>query len=468
MAMKRSILGSGYLSPGSAIVMLIAAVSTVVVLVWPIEKRQGLEFWTFSKTHSQMYAEQLKTWNAQADAEGAHPRVNLFVIDMTALVRRTLSSFWADTPVADMIEVEGNTIGRYVAGPLEDVGFVDLTDLLQEEGIYDLVNPPSFSLWTSRGRVFGLPHDVHPVMLCYRADIVEEAGIDVSEIETWDDFARVLAPLIKDLDGDGRPDRYLLNTWYTNTEWIEPLMLQAGGGTFDESGELIVASKANALVISTIIHWCFGEGRIAIDAPEFSPAANHLKIEGRVVASLMPDWLASTWKNDMPQLSGKLKLMPLPAWEPGGRRTSVYGGTMIAIPKSTKNFDEAWAFVKHLYLSEELAEELYRTTNIITPVRRYWDSDYFNEPDPYFQGQAPGAMYIALAPDVPPRTSSPFRPLAMTRIGEAINDLRKYAQANDIYEVDGLMPEALRLLEEAERRVRAEMSRNVFLTEVTP
>ncbi|MEZ6190596.1 MAG: extracellular solute-binding protein [Phycisphaerales bacterium] len=247
MRKSLSFLSSSYLSPGSAVVLLIAVISSVVFVAWPIQKQPGLEFWTFSKNHAKMYAQQIEIWNKQADAVGGQPRVNLFVIQMTALVRRTLSAFWSDTPVADIIEVEGNTIGRFVAGPIEDVGFVDLTDRLHEEGIYDQINPPSFSPWTSRGRVFGLPHDVHPVLLCYRADIVEEAGIDVNEIETWDDFARVLAPLIKDLDGDGRPDRYLLNIWYSSTEWIEPLMLQAGGGTFDESEELIVSSEANGV-----------------------------------------------------------------------------------------------------------------------------------------------------------------------------------------------------------------------------
>ncbi|MEZ6190595.1 MAG: hypothetical protein R3C45_04810 [Phycisphaerales bacterium] len=221
-------------------------------------------------------------------------------------------------------------------------------------------------------------------------------------------------------------------------------------------------------MISTVVQWCFGEGRIAIDAPEFSPTGNHLKIEGRVIASLMPDWLGATWKRDMPQLAGKLKLMPLPAWEPGGLRTSVHGGTMIAIPKSSPNFDEAWAFVKHLYLSDELAEQLYKQNCIITPVRRLWDSDFFKEPDPYFHGQARGSLYIEQAPYVPTRTSSPFRTLAMSRIGEAVNDLRQYAQARGEYGVDALLPEARRLLREAEDRIRVEMSRNVFLSGATP
>ena len=93
---------------------------------------------------------------------------------------------------------------------IEDVGFVDLTERLESEGLLETINRPSFAPWTSRGRIYGIPHDVHPMLLCYRADIIEGAGIDMSKIETWEDFARELRPLMHDLDGDGRPDRFLL------------------------------------------------------------------------------------------------------------------------------------------------------------------------------------------------------------------------------------------------------------------
>jgi len=42
------------------------------------------------------------------------------------------------------------------------------------------------------------------------------------------------------------------------------------------------------------------------------------RLAGVVVATLLADWAAGGWKLNMPGLEGKVKLMPIPAWEPGG------------------------------------------------------------------------------------------------------------------------------------------------------
>ena len=448
-------------------VLLIAVVSSLAVGFTDDPETEGLEMWTFSRNHGQLYQRLAEDYNRQARAQ-QRPPVNFFVIDGAALSRRTLSGFWSGTPLADLIEVERAVMPQFVSGPLEDIGFTDLTDLVRREGLDQTINPPSFSPWTSRGRIFGLPHDVHPVLLCYRADLVEQAGIDVSQIETWDDFVRVLSPMIQDLDGDGRADRYLLNLWPTALPAIETLLLQAGGGTFDAQDRPIIDSDANAKVIAHVVDWCLGADRIAIDAPEFSPAGNQLRLEGKVLATIMPDWLAGVWQKDLPQLGGKLKLMPLPAWEPGGRRTSVWGGTMIGIPKAAEDFDAAWDVAKYLYLSRELAEETYRSNNIISPIKSFWDADFYHQPQAYFSGQASGTAYLEQAPHVPFRSSHPFGIQALNRIAEALSTLENQARQGQFGPVDELtaramLPRAKQLLTEAQQRVVREMSRNVFV-----
>lgn len=464
--------GSGWrpldtLSLGGWIILAIAVVSTVAVMVWPIHRESGLELWTFAKPHGELYDRLSEDYNRQAEAKGELP-YHVSVIDGGALTRRTLSGFWSGTPLADLIEIDRNVIGRFMSGPVEDVGFLDLTDRIEAEGLMEQINAPSFGPWTSRQRIFALPHDVHPVLLCYRSDLVEQAGIDVSRIETWDDFARVMKPLIADLDGDGNNDRYLLNLWYSSGIELEALMLQAGGGTFDADDQSLIASDANAMVLAQMVAWMVGPNRIAIDAPQWSASGNQMRLEGRVIAQIMPDWLSGTWAMDMPGLGGKLKLMPLPAWKPGGLRTSVYGGTGLGIPKTSPDIEAAWDVAKHLYLAPDLAEELYRTGRIISPVRRFWDEPFYQEPDPYFSGQRHGQLYIEQAPHVPFRSSSPYHPTAMGRISEALTTLYNQTRDGEIVPINdidaaALRPRAAELLKVAEQRVLQEISRNVFL-----
>jgi arabinosaccharide transport system substrate-binding protein len=273
-----------------------------------------------------------------------------------------------------------------------------------------------------------------------------------------------MRPLIKDLDGDGTIDRYLLNAWYASKSWIDPLTIQAGGGTFDGNNELIINCEANAKVLAQMVSWCLdGPTRIAIDTRHGTQSGNELWLEGRVIATIMPDWMAGIFKTDMPGLGGKVKLMPLPASERGGRRTSVWGGTMVGIPKSSAHFEQAWRFAKELYLSKYLAKRLFQTNNIITPVREYWDADFYKEPDPYFTGQASGLLYLEQAPHVPLRNSSPFHNRGTARLSEATVQLHDYAARQGLYKQEDLLPKARELLAEAERVMQLEISRNVFI-----
>ena len=457
--------GEAYLSVGSTLIVLVAIVSTGVVSLWPVPHQKGIELWTFATEHLGVYGPTIRQWNQWVHDHpdsGLLP-VHMRIISMNALSRRTLASFWSNAPVADLIEVERSQIGNYVRGPIKDVGFIDLTGRLHHDGLYEAINQPSFSPWTSRGHIFGIPHDVHPVMLWYRADLVRKAGIDISRIKTWDQFVRQMKPLVKDLDGDGIPDRYILNIWPNDTAEINVLLLQAGGGTFSPDGKLIIECKANARVLANIVSWCDGPNRIAIDAPEFSAAGNQLRIQGRVIAGLMPDWLAGYYEQHLPQLAGKVKLMPLPAWDTGGRRTSVRGGSMLGITRQTKHLKTAWAFAQKLYTSPDTAKRLFQTADIVSPIRKLWSKSFYDQPKPYFSNQPIGRMYIKLAPYVPLRTSSPFRTLALARITDACLALARYAQNHHIYKPDALIPQARILLAQQQKRVEQEIHHDLFL-----
>ena len=74
-------------------------------------------------------------------------------------------------------------------------------------------------------------------------------------------------------------------------------------------------------------------------------------------------------------------------------------------------------------------------------------------------------MYIDLAPSVPRRTSSPFNQIAKERVRDALSRLRQHAEAEGLYSVEALLPEARRQLKSAHEDIQGRVDRNVFLKE---
>lgn len=449
---------AGY-SLGIAVIATLAVLSSAAVLLWPRPKRQGIEFWTFTQTHEIAYRPLVDAWNR----DNPDTAVHMLLLSGQALERRMLSAFRSDTPVADIMEVERTQVVQAFAGPLKDVGFVDLTDRLRAEGLDEAINGPSFSPWTSRGRIFGIPHDVHPVALAYRADIVEAAGIDVSRIHTWDDFERDFAPLMAERGPDGRPVRYLLNFWETNGDYIQMMFLQAGGAIFDDDEQPTLNTARNARILARLCTWVAGPSRIAVDAPEFNDGGNALRRQGIVLCNFMPDWLTGGYRKDLPSLSGKLKLMPLPAWEKGGSRTSVWGGTMLGIPKSSARFEDAFAFGLYLYSSPQLWDDFHRRTGIIPPIKTLWNRPVFSEPVEYFGGQQIARLYIELAPEVPRRPSTPFNVDGRNLASEALIALKRWAEQTGTFDRPALERQAAVILADKQAELVRRMNRNAFL-----
>jgi arabinosaccharide transport system substrate-binding protein len=109
-----------------------------------------------------------------------------------------------------------------------------------------------------------------------------------------------------------------------------------------------------------------------------------------------------------------------------------------------------------------VAESLYRSTYIISPVKAHWRLPFYHEPDPFFSGQPVGGLYIAEAPNVPPRVASPYMTFAIERMMAVLVALKAHAVAQNQFDADALLPEARRLLAEAQRDLAARIGRNVL------
>jgi arabinosaccharide transport system substrate-binding protein len=384
--------------------------------------------------------------------------VALQLVNARALTTRLQNAMLAGTEVPDLAELPADAMRYFGRGPLEDIGFVDLTDRLQAEGYRERLVEARLSLWSTRERVFALPHDVHPIMLAYRADLVEQLGIDAESLKTWDDFVAVGRRVTADLDGDGALDRFMIDLPSGGAHGLAIVMLQRGIGLFDEQANVTFNQPAMVDTLIWYLHQNYGKDRIAYDCG-WGQALAKAMADGLVLFYLAPDWRTKLIEMEAPKVHGKMKLMPLPAWHTGGRRTSVWGGSGLAITKRGKDPDLAWELAKELYFNRSELGQRFADTNIIPALKDAWDLPEFRQPNEFFSGQPVGALYAELASEVPPLWMNPYTIIAENKLSEVfLRSVEHYKQNGD----EGLSDFVARELSAAEDYVHRYMARNAF------
>ncbi|MCS7311049.1 MAG: extracellular solute-binding protein, partial [Armatimonadetes bacterium] len=228
----------------SAGVMAGLAVASGVYLAARRGQKQtaDLRLWTFAKPHADAYLKMLP------DFLRRHPgkTVDIQTVAGEAVTSRLQAAFWSNLDVPDLVEVEISWAGSFFRGRLESIGFRDLTERIHKTGLWNRIVQARFAPYTTRGRIFGIPHDVHPVMLAYRRDLVEQLGIDVDAIRTWDEFVeigrRVTVP--------GK--RFTMELPPAGVSSFEVMLFQRDGGYFDPQGN---CTLDNEIAIETMKYY---------------------------------------------------------------------------------------------------------------------------------------------------------------------------------------------------------------------
>ena len=419
----------------------------------PEKRRADLVVAVFAPSHQDAYERALPAF------EKAHGvDVQLELTDWHALESRLQNAVLSGTEVPDLVELIEGSLGFFTRGPAEDAGFVDLTDLIKEDGLDQDLVQSRLSLWSSRGRVYALPHDVHPVMLAYRRDLVEQRGIDVNKLDTWDAFVNMGRDLTRERDARGEPKSYAIDLPATGGVGLAALLLQRGVQMFDPQGNVAFDEERTVQTMHWYAVQTRGKDRIAFDCGWGQPLMKAMT-DGLSLFYLTPDWRTRTFQLEVPNLSGKLAVMPLPAWERGGRRTSVWGGTALAISKDTKNLKLAWELAKHLYSDKATLGARFRSTNILPAFKSTWSVPEIGMPIPYFSGQAIGREYAALAAQTPAVYSSPVHRLALSKIDDAYAHAVQHFDAHGEAGLDEVIRRELHASAEAVTRAAARVAR---------
>ncbi len=431
------------------LILIITLLAGVYLLFNPVKKSQAtLRLWTSASNHSVPYKKAVPSF----EAKNTGVKLDVQLVHANAVSSRLRAAFWADLDVPDLVEVEITLAGSFFRGPPEDVGFIDLMPILKKTGYYDRIVKTRYAPYTNKGKIYGLPHDVHPVVLAYRRDLFEELGIDVEQIKTWDDFVRIGREIT--IPGE----RYLMELSDSGVAAYEMFLFQRDGGYFDAEGQLVMDSDVALKTLLFYIPLVAGPDRIGSDLGSgrvFTQAVE----QGYFLSYVCPDWRSKVTETDIPRMAGKMALMPLPAVVQGGRRTSTWGGTMLGITKACPDPEMAWKVAEHMYFNKAELAERFRATNILPPLKDAWEHPAFDEERPYWSGQKLGRIYADLADDVPPQYGSPLIETAKSKMAGVISSCAVYYRENGD---DGFEAFAHERLSAAAEEVRRYIRRNPY------
>lgn len=409
------------------LVMLILSVLCAVGLSLrhTTHARPDLLLWVFDDHHLKTYAgdgnpstvpsliEQFKRDTSQT--------VGVELVSSRAEDIRLTSMFMSDSKdVPDLVEIEIGSVAKYFRPPVNDVGFLPLNDLLKQSGMMDKIVAARFAPWSKNGVIFGVPHDVHPIVLVYRQDLFQQAGIDLPSMKTWPDFRDACVAFQNYWRAHGVAHRHAIELQASSADHLIPMLLQRHLNPIDSDGRLYLTDEKFIETVAFYIECVAGPKEIAAQAAAGTGGLVKDLIDGNICVVMTPDWKVDQIKP--PELAGKMRMISMPIFETGDSRTATWGGTMIGIPRKSKHPKEAWKLIELLYFSKQGIEARRKYSSILPPVMTLWSDPAYEQPDPYFGGQKVDRLFIELARELPQRYVTPATTLASGYLSKVIVD----------------------------------------------
>ncbi|GAB4530882.1 MAG: hypothetical protein OHK0046_51640 [Anaerolineae bacterium] len=301
----------------------------------------------------------------------------------------------------DLCPMEQKDVSRFVYGG----GLLDITDWVEP-----YVDQISAGTWESvtgpDDRIYGLPTDVGPVVIYYRRDVFELAGLpsdpeSVSDmIPTWEDYLEV-CQTIKENTG-----LYCFHNSKANNDarHYEMMLWSQGLGYYDNEGELTVASPANVATLELMGQ--FWDEDLVTDFSSWTDEwyAGFSSFDEPVASIVIAGWMElflPTWI--APDTAGLWGVARMPGGnaEMGGARAALDGGSVLFIPAHSDQPEAARALMEYAVLNYDNAL-LWRTEFGLFPgLTEIYSDPALEEPDPFFAGQVTNPLYLDVYSQVP-------------------------------------------------------------------
>jgi arabinosaccharide transport system substrate-binding protein len=371
--------------------------------------KRKVTIWSFAPNNVEEYqkrkADIEKKFNVELDIQ---------VVAQNAFVQKLQAVMMDGKGAPDIIEwmIENN---RILNADPKKCFVMPLDQYVAKSSVFPKVVPGRVAWVKYGGHTYGLPHDVHPVVLIYNDTIWKSVGVDMEKIKTWDEFFEASKKLTAE-KRDGKPLHYALptgNDGLNNTMFM--IWQQTGSQILDAKGNPTFTSPQFKAYVDKWLSWQKTGAFTSWDWGNF-PA---LLASGTLCSYTSPDWwvpqvnLASTGSSEgaVSALSNKaekraevkyqFRVRSLPAYKAGGSTTASWGGSFMAIPKGTKNADLIYKIMEYVQYDDSSLKVRWESTTMLPPMASVWNDPMFKRPDARFGGQKLGELMVSSAKVMP-------------------------------------------------------------------
>ncbi len=302
----------------------------------------------------------------------------------------------------DVVLIESSHLSEIVALG----GLLDLTEKVQP--YIDDVNDYRWPDATLDGKIYAMPWDSGPVVLYYRRDVFEKAGLptepeQVNElVSTWDGYLDVCRT-IKEETG---LYCFAHNKANNYGRLYEMVLWEQGLGYYDaETGEITIDSPENIATLEMLGR--FWEEDLVSDNLEWTDPwyAEFASLDEPVATLIEASWMEVFFKSWIaPGTEGLWGVARMPAGPYGGARAANDGGSTFVINGKTDNPEAAWAFVEFTLARPESQLKLFEISGFIPALETTYNDPIFDEGDPFFAGQKARRLYAEVVSDIPSAT----------------------------------------------------------------
>jgi arabinosaccharide transport system substrate-binding protein len=394
-----------------AVVMLLGmtAFSAMAAEATPIT------FWTFQASHQKFLESAAERWNAANPDKPIEFKGETLGYD--DLHNNLLISLQTGTGAPDMVDIEISMYANFITGEEQYIPLVPLNSVVEPDAENLIMG--RFDNYANHGNYYGVDYHVGAAALMYNKEIFANAGIEISDIVTWDDFKEA-GRLVKEKTG-----KYMMAVETTEHWTYYPLITQQGSDFFDkETGEVILDNEINVKTLQWLLDGV-NEG-IFVEMPGgfcHSEEWYGYMNAGNVAAIAMPLWYLNRFTDYMPDLDQKMAVAPMPVWVEGGANSAGLGGTGTSITIQCENIELAKDFLYFAKISKEgtiktwtelgfdpLRIDVYEDPEMTAP-NRY--TDYFGD-DVYAVMGATAASITSLS------TTNRLYPEALTLVQKTV------------------------------------------------